>query len=232
MRHIISMLVENHQGVLARISGLFSGRGYNLESITVGVTMDPAVSRITLTCSGEDAVVEQIKKQLNRLIDVIKVMDLTGVPSLNRELTLIKVSARSRHRGEIIQVADVFKAQVVDVGHDTMSVELVGSPEKIDDFLALIAPYGIVEMARSGVVSMERSRKVPGPAGAAGAAGAASGAAGSGAAAEAAVPAGAAAASGAAAPGAGAGAQPTTSAGAAGAGSAAAAPPGVSGKAS
>ena len=159
MTHIISLLVENQQGVLARISGLLSGRGYNVESITAGPTIDPTVTRITLACSGDDAVVEQIKKQLNRLIDVIKVSELTGLPSLNRELMLIKVSALGRQRGEIFQVADVFKAQVMDVGHDTMSVELTGTPEKVDDFASLLVPYGIVEIARSGIVAMERSRK-------------------------------------------------------------------------
>jgi acetolactate synthase-1/3 small subunit len=159
MTHIISLHVENQQGVLARISGLFSGRGYNLESITAGVTADPTVTRITLACRGDDAVVEQIKKQLNRLIDVIKVTELTGVPSLNRELMLVKVNAKGPQRGEIFQVADVFKAQIMDVGHESMTVELAGSPEKIDDLIALLQPYGIAEMARSGVVAMERSRK-------------------------------------------------------------------------
>ena len=161
MTHILSLLVENQQGVLARISGLLSGRGYNVESITAGATIDPTVTRITLACTGDDAVVEQIKKQLNKLIDVIKVNELTGLPSLNRELMLIKVSAKGRQRGEIFQVADVFKAQVMDVGHDTMSVELTGTPEKIDDFASLLSPYGIVEIARSGVVAMERSKKTP-----------------------------------------------------------------------
>lgn len=160
MKHIVSMLVENRQGVLARIAGLFSGRGYNLDSITVGVTADPSVSRITLACLGDDAVVEQIKKQLNRLIDVIRVTDLTGLPALHRELLLIKVSARGGQRGEIFQVADVFKAQVMDVGFDTMSLELTGSTDKIDDFIALLQPYGLIEMARSGVVSLERGRKI------------------------------------------------------------------------
>jgi acetolactate synthase-1/3 small subunit len=164
MKHVLSMLVENRQGVLARISGLLSGRGYNLESITAGVTTDPSVSRLTLACSGDDAVVEQIMKQLNRLIDVINVTELTSVPSLNRELMLIKVNARGAQRGEIFQVADVFKAQVMDVGHDTMAVELTGSPDKIEDFVALLQPYGIVEIARSGIVAMERGRKQPGPA--------------------------------------------------------------------
>jgi acetolactate synthase-1/3 small subunit len=159
MTHIISLHVENRQGVLARIAGLFSGRGYNLESITAGVTTDPTVSRITLACTGDDSVVEQIKKQLNRLIDVIKVNELTDAPSLNRELMLVKVSAKGSQRGEIFQVADVFKAQIMDVGHESMTVELVGSPEKIDDLIALLQPYGIEEIARSGVVAMERSRK-------------------------------------------------------------------------
>ena len=161
MTHIISLLVENHQGVLARISGLFSGRGYNLESITAGPTSDPTVTRITLACQGDDLIVEQIKKQLNRLIDVIRVTDLTGLAALHRELLLIKVGAKPSQRGEIFQVADVFKAQVMDVGFDTMSLELTGSTEKIDDFVALLAPYGVVEMARSGLVSLERSRKTP-----------------------------------------------------------------------
>jgi len=159
MTHIISLQVENRQGVLARIAGLFSGRGYNLESITAGATTDPTISRITLACTGDDSVVEQIKKQLNRLIDVIKVNELTQTPSLNRELMLVKVSAKGSQRGEIFQVADVFKAQIMDVGHDSMTVELVGSPDKIDDLIALLQPYGIAEIARSGVVAMERSRK-------------------------------------------------------------------------
>jgi acetolactate synthase-1/3 small subunit len=161
MKHIISMLVENHQGVLARIAGLFSGRGYNLESITVGITADPTVSRLTLVCGGDDSVVEQIKKQLNRLIDVIKVFDLTGVPALNRELALVKVSTKTRSRGEVFQVADVFKAEVMDVGWDTMTLEITGAPEKIDDFIDLLLPCGVVEMARSGLVCMERGKKSP-----------------------------------------------------------------------
>jgi acetolactate synthase-1/3 small subunit len=159
MTHIISMLVENHQGVLARIAGLFSGRGYNLESITVGPTVDATVSRLTLVCGGDDAVVEQIKKQLNRLIDVIKVLDLTDVPSLTRELALIKVSAKGRQRIEVFQVAEVFRAQVMDMGADSMTLEIAGSPEKIDDFTALLAPFGLVETARSGVVAIERAKK-------------------------------------------------------------------------
>ena len=162
MTHNIVLLVENHHGVLARISGLFAGRGYNLESLTVGVTMDPTVSRITLTCGGDDMIIEQIKKQLNRLIDVVKVIDLTSKPSVDREAALIKVPARHNQRGEIFQVADVFKGQVMDVGADSIILELVGSPDKIKDFLAVLSPYGVLEVARSGLVSMERGKKMRG----------------------------------------------------------------------
>jgi len=127
------------------------------------VTQDTTVSRLTLVCGGDDAVVEQIKKQLNRLVDVIKVFDLTAASALHRELALIKVSAKGRTRSEIFQVSDVFKAQVMDVGLDTMTLELAGSPGKIDDFVALLMPYGLVEIARSGTVSLERGRKAPRP---------------------------------------------------------------------
>jgi len=159
MTHVLSLLVENHQGVLSRISGLFSGRGYNLESITAGVTTDPGVSRITLVCKGDDTVITQIRKQLNKLVDVIKVADLTGIPSLHRELALVKVGVKASQRGEVFQVADVFRARVLDVGLDCMVLELVGSPEKIDDFAAILQPYGIQEIARSGLISIERGRK-------------------------------------------------------------------------
>ena len=159
MTHVLSMLVENHQGVLSRIAGLFSGRGYNLESITAGVTMDPQISRITLVCKGDDNVFDQIKKQLNKLIDVIKVNDLSGVPSLHRELALLKVRAKPNQRGEIFQVADVFRARVLDVGIDSMVLEVTGSSEKIDNFAAVLQPYLIREIARSGLISMERGKK-------------------------------------------------------------------------
>ncbi len=159
MTHVFSMLVENHQGVLSRIAGLFSGRGYNLESITAGVTTDPQISRITLVCKGDDNVIDQIKKQLNKLIDVIKVNDLSGIPSLHRELALLKVRAKPNQRGEIFQVADVFRARVLDVGIDSMILEVTGSSEKIDNFAAVLQPYSIREIARSGLISMERGKK-------------------------------------------------------------------------
>lgn len=160
MIHTFSLLVENHQGVLARIAGLFSGRGYNLESLTVGVTSDPTISRITLVCIGDDATMEQIKKQLNRIIDIIKVIDMTYCPSVDRELALIKISVKPVQRGEIFQVADVFRAKVMDVGQNTIILEITGDSEKIDDFIALLSPYSILEIARSGIVSLERGKKL------------------------------------------------------------------------
>lgn len=159
MKRTLSLLVENRQGVLARISTLFSGRGYNLDSLTVGVTTDPTVSRITLGCIGDDNVFDQIKKQLNKLIDVIKVIDLTTTPTVNRELGLIKISAGHNQRGEIFQVADVFGARVMDVGTECVILEISGSSEKIDDLLNILQPYNIIEVARSGMVAMERSKK-------------------------------------------------------------------------
>jgi acetolactate synthase-1/3 small subunit len=159
MTHVISLLVENHQGVLSRIAGLFSGRGYNLESITAGITTDPSVTRITLVSSGDDNIIIQIKKQLEKLIDVIELTDLSGTPALHRELALIKVAATARQRGEIFQVADVFRAKVMDVGVNTMVLEVTGAPGKIDDFIKILAPYNIKELARSGLISVARGNK-------------------------------------------------------------------------
>lgn len=160
MTHAISLLVENHQGVLARISGLFSGRGYNLESLTVGPTLDPTVSRITLVCKGDDSIIEQIKKQLNKLVDIIKVIDMSERSSIDREMAMIKITATPQQRGEIFQVADVFRSKVMDVGADSMILEVTGSPEKINDFIAILQHYTILEIARSGLVSMERGKKL------------------------------------------------------------------------
>jgi acetolactate synthase I/III small subunit len=159
MTHAISLLVENHQGVLARIAGLFSGRGYNLESLTVGVTTDPSVSRITLVCMGEESVIEQIKKQLNKIVDVIKVVDMYDIPSVNREIALIKVNVKSNQRGEILQIADIFDARVVDVGTSSVVLEVTGATDKVNDYIVLVQQYSIAEIARSGLVSMERGKK-------------------------------------------------------------------------
>jgi acetolactate synthase-1/3 small subunit len=155
----MTLLVENHEGVLSRIAGLFSGRGYNLESFTAGPAVDPTTSRITLVCGGDDQVIDQIKKQLNRLVDVITVVDLTKDPSVDRELALVRVKARSGERGEIFQIADIFGARVMDVATESIMLELTGSSEKIDDFIALLGGSAIQEFARSGIVSMARGRK-------------------------------------------------------------------------
>lgn len=160
MTYTISLLVENHQGVLSRIAGLFSGRGYNLESITAGITNDPSVTRLTLVCNGDALIIDQIKKQLNKLIDIIKVDDLTEKYRIDRELALIKVSAQPGNRSELFQVADVFGAKIMDVGSDSIVLEITGEQSKINDLLSLLNDdYAIIETVRSGLVSIERGKK-------------------------------------------------------------------------
>jgi acetolactate synthase-1/3 small subunit len=156
--NVLSLLVKNHQGVLARISGLLSGRGYNVESFTAGPTTDEGLTRITLVCRGDDTFIDQVKKQLNKIIDVIKVVDLTDRPTVNRELALIKVAVKPGERGELFQIADVFGAAIKDVGIDSVILELTGDSSKIDDMVMLL-DRSILELARSGLVSLERGRK-------------------------------------------------------------------------
>lgn len=157
MRHTISLLVENKFGVLARIAGLFSCRGYNIESLTVGETEDPTVSRMTIVVDAlDERVLEQIIKQLNKLIDVIKVSDLTEEERVERELALIKLNATSSTRSDIIQLVDIFRAKIVDVSQSTITVEITGDKEKVDGFLRIVRPYGIKEIARTGIVSVVR----------------------------------------------------------------------------
>ncbi|MGQ9610069.1 MAG: acetolactate synthase small subunit [bacterium] len=158
MRHTISVLVENKFGVLARVAGLFSGRGYNIDSLNVGETEDPSISRMTIVARGDDRVLEQITKQLNRLIDVIKVSDLTSEKHVERELALIKVSAQQKDRSEIIQLADIFRANIVDVSHETLMISITGDEDKIAAMINMLRPYGIKEIARSGKVAMSRGR--------------------------------------------------------------------------
>lgn len=158
MNHVISLLVENNAGVLARISGLLSGRGYNVESFSSGPTLDPKITRITLVCQGDDTIIDQIKKQLNRLIEVIKVTDLTDKQTIDRQFALIKLSVLPGDRAEIIQLAQVFSAKVMDVGSNTMILELTGSENKIEDLIQLLNG-NIIEIARSGLVSIERGKK-------------------------------------------------------------------------
>ena len=156
MRHVISVLVENEFGVLARVAGLFSGRGFNIESLSVAETMDPTVSRITLVTRGDDQVVEQIEKQLNKLICVIKVTDFADSTHVEREMALIKVTADEKTRSELTNIVDIFRGKVIDVGPSSFIVEVTGSEEKIQAILALLQPLGIKEIVRTGKVAMHR----------------------------------------------------------------------------
>lgn len=153
------MLVENRFGVLARVAGMFSGRGYNIESLTVAETTDPSVSRMTIITSGNDQVIEQITKQLNKLIDVIKVTDLTEMDFVGRELALIKVNVNESTRSEILSIIEIFRSKVVDVGQDSYIIEATGDAKKIEAIIDLLKPFGIKEIARTGQVAMVRGRK-------------------------------------------------------------------------
>jgi len=158
MRHTVSVLAVNHPGVLARVAGLFSRRGYNIDSLAVGKTEDPETSRMTIVIDAEDEVVlEQITKQLYKLIDVIKISDLTQVDMVERELILIKISAVSANRAEILQIVGIFRGKVVDVGDKALIVEATGTQEKIEALLAMLKPFGIKEIARTGRVAMVRA---------------------------------------------------------------------------
>ena len=159
MRHTISVLVENKFGVLARVSGLFSGRGYNIDSLNVAETEDPTVSRMTIVARGDDRILEQIMKQLNRLVDVIKVADMASEPHVERELIMIKVSTQARSRSEIIQIADIFRANIVDVSHEALVVAVTGEEGKLTAIINMLRPYGIKEIARSGQVAISRGRQ-------------------------------------------------------------------------
>jgi acetolactate synthase-1/3 small subunit len=155
-KHTVAVLVENRFGVLTRVAGLFSARGYNIESLSVGETQDPDVSRITIVTSGDDFIVEQIIKQLHRLIDIIKVVDLTGTPFVDREMILIKVNAGPSVRAEVLRIADIFRAKVVDVSPKTYTIEVTGDEGKIQAILGLLRPIGIKEIARTGKIALSR----------------------------------------------------------------------------
>ena len=158
-RHIISVEVQNKAGVLARIAGLFSSRGFNIDSLAVGETEDPGLSRITLVTRGDESIVEQIRKQLNRLIDVIRVHEFDGEDYVERDLLLLKVSAPPAKRGELMQIADVFRGKIVDVGAKHLMIELSGPESKINAMIDLVRPYGISEMARSGRIALHRGAR-------------------------------------------------------------------------
>jgi acetolactate synthase-1/3 small subunit len=158
-RHILSLLVDNQPGVLSRVAGFFSGRGFNIDSLCVSETTDPLVSRITLVAMGDMGVLEQIKKQLNKLINVIKVLDFTDVEHVQRETALVKMRARPEHRAEILRMADIFRSRVVDVGSEFYTVEITGDEGKVNAFLRLVKHMGIKEIARTGVVALAREKK-------------------------------------------------------------------------
>jgi len=156
MKHTLSVLVQNEAGVLSRIVGLFSGRGFNIESLTVAPTQDHDYSRVTIVTYGDDAVIEQICKQLNRLINTLKVMDITGENSIEREIILVKVAAKDEDRSELIRIAEIFNAEIVDVTAKTYTIEAMGDDTKIRSLIELLRPIGIRELVRSGKVAISR----------------------------------------------------------------------------
>ena len=160
MRHVITLLVENEFGVLARVAGLFSGRGFNIESLCVAETLDPAVSTMTIVSRGDDQIIEQVIKQLNKLVSVIKVVDLIEKDFVEREMLLVKVSANAGTREEILRVVDIFRGKVIDVGSKTYTIEVTGDEKKINAILSLLRPLGIKELVRTGRVAMVRGSKV------------------------------------------------------------------------
>ena len=156
MKHTLSVLVENKPGVLARVAGLFARRGFNIDSLAVGITENPDMSRMTVVVDVEEHSLEQVYKQLNKLINVIKVVDLPVDNSVQRELILVKVKADARSRAEIIEVVDVFRGKIVDVGKGTVSIEVTGTGSKLRALEDLLKPYGIVELVRTGMVALNR----------------------------------------------------------------------------
>ncbi len=160
MRRILSMLLENEPGALSRVVGLFSQRGYNIETLNVAATDDPTLSRLTLTTKGDDLHIEQVTKQLNKLVDVVKVVDLTEGAHVERDLMLIKVRATGAARDEIKRTTDIFRGQIVDVGPNVFTIQLVGTSDKLDAFVAAMVDVDILEVVRSGVAGISRGEKV------------------------------------------------------------------------
>lgn len=159
MRHTLAVLVQNQPGVLARVAGLFSRRGFNIESISVGATEMPGVSRMTLVAQADEDELEQLTKQLHKLIDVLKISDITQDESVDRELALIKVNAEPGNRTEVLQVVDIFRGKIVDVGDRSLIAEVTGATDKVEAMIQLLRPYGIKELVRTGKVAMVRGSK-------------------------------------------------------------------------
>lgn len=159
MLHTIAVLVENNPGVLARVAGLFSRRGFNIDSLTVGRTENPAISRMTIVVEGDNRTLEQVTKQLHKLVDVIKINDISAEPYVDRELLLVKVAADTRTRGEIMQIAEIFRANIVDFGRQTLTIEATGDEGKVNAIEESLKPFGVKELVRTGKVAMLRGAK-------------------------------------------------------------------------
>lgn len=159
VKHTISVLVQNHFGVLARVSGMFSARGFNISSLCVGETEDPAVSRMTVVVRGDHDALGQVIKQLHKLVEVIEVIDLTKEIFLERELVLLKIQAESVRRGEVVEIANIFRAKVVDVGAASMTLEVTGADGKVGAFIDMMRPFGILELVRTGEIAISRAPK-------------------------------------------------------------------------
>jgi len=159
MQHTISVLVENEFGVLSRVAGLFSGRGFNIDSVTVAPTNEEGMSRMTIVTRGDEQILEQINKQLNKLIDVIKVIDFTDGSGVERELALVKVTAEDESRAEVLRIVDIFRAKIIDVTPKSYTIESTGNPVKIDAILDLLRPLGLKELVRTGAVAIGRGAK-------------------------------------------------------------------------
>lgn len=159
-KYILSVLVENHSGVLSKISGLFTRRGYNIDSLTVSITDDPNISRMTIIVGGDEQITEQIIKQLNKLVDVIKVLELNAEKSISRELALIKVTLEQTTKSSIIETVNVFRCNIVDMNSKSMIIEISGDEEKVSAFIELMKPYGIKEIVRTGVAVLQRGAEM------------------------------------------------------------------------
>lgn len=159
MRHTISIFVDNESGVLSRIAGLFSARGFNIESLNVAPTEDPETSRITLLTSGDDFIIQQIIKRFNNMVNVIRVTDLTETNRVEREMALIKIKTTEKNRAEILRITDIFRAKIVDTSLKSYTIEITGDTEKVGGFIDLLNPFGIKEIARTGTVAMTREKK-------------------------------------------------------------------------
>ncbi len=165
LRHIIAALVMNEPGVLANVAGMFAARGFNIDSMVVGRTENPDMSRMTIVINGDQSTLDQVRKQLGKLVNVVKVVDYSETDHVERDLMLIRVSVKAETRREVIEIADLFRARIVDVGHEELMIEMSGTESKLVAFIDLVERYGIVEMARTGVIAMPRSERRTGPGG-------------------------------------------------------------------